>query len=57
MTRKHFTAIAATVKNMLISDEDRFQVATDLADTLAEFNPHFDRDRFIEACKRYTCKW
>jgi len=45
MTRKHFTAIAEALKAEAASPE----VVATMASTLARFNPHFDRARFIEA--------
>jgi len=45
MTRKHFRAIAETLKAQKASPE----LVADMATTLAAFNGHFDRQRFIEA--------
>jgi hypothetical protein len=50
MTRKHFKAIADTIKNLQVSDEDRKQIATAFAFTCDGFNNHFNLDKFIEAC-------
>ena len=49
MTRKHFEAIAATVRDYLPAGPERDAFTVALASTLAGFNPRFDRDRFIEA--------
>ncbi|MCH7502577.1 MAG: hypothetical protein IIA10_04405 [Proteobacteria bacterium] len=56
MTRKHFNAIAETIRYQAsVSDADERRVianlAAELAGTLAQFNPHFDRGRFIAACE------
>lgn len=55
MTRKHFEAIAkafrkrydgapATAKGQIV------MTAEDVADALGDFNPNFDRQRFLTAC-------
>ena len=50
MTRKHFEAIAATIKALDLTDSERSHVAESFADMLAAFNDLFDRQRFIRAC-------
>lgn len=56
MTRKHFAAIANTIKTRLEnvdSDTERLLIrdlANDLASELAGFNPNFNRSRFLSAC-------
>lgn len=50
MTRKHFEAIAATIKSADMGSVERSKLARDMASTLKEMNPNFDRSRFIEAC-------
>jgi hypothetical protein len=45
MSRKHFEAIAQSLRRSHASQE----VIEGMADTLAGFNPMFDRARFIEA--------
>jgi hypothetical protein len=50
MSRKHFEAIAASLKQ---SNAPRHVVEA-MADTLAGFNPMFDRQRFIEAATPQT---
>ena len=57
MTRKHFEAIAAAMrKNKPASKAGLhvFQWVSDceeLADVFEQFNPNFDRQRFLDACK------
>ena len=50
MTRKHFEAIAATIKETKLSTMDRVVFSNRIADTLAETNPRFDRALFLKAC-------
>jgi hypothetical protein len=50
MTRKHFEAIAATIKETKLSSMDRVVFSNRMADTLAETNPRFNRALFLEAC-------
>jgi hypothetical protein len=61
MTRKHFVAIAAAVKENHdmpgVTDKDKeiyrlavADVAKSLADTLRQSNGAFDRCRFLRAC-------
>jgi len=50
MTRKHFEAIAETIRNSNIGDDATAQIAYDLANTLERFNPNFDKHRFLKAC-------
>ena len=50
MTRKHFEAIAATIKNTKLSKPGRLALAHNMADTLAGANPRFNRTLFLEAC-------
>ena len=52
MTRKHFEAIAATIKNIPFTDEqDREIAACRLADEVcAPANPNFKRALFLHAC-------
>ena len=45
MTKKHFEAIA----NTLNANRASMELVLDMADTLAETNPRFDRDLFIKA--------
>lgn len=52
MTRKHFTAIAETIRFLDLPRAQRRVVAHDMALTLSGFNGNFDRDRFIEACMK-----
>lgn len=57
MTRKHFAAVAADIKeNVEAADGNTDairtlrQLAGDLARTFKLFNPNFDRVRFLTAC-------
>jgi hypothetical protein len=50
MSRKDFVLIAATIKALAISPEDRKRVAEDFAYTLRTTNPNFNRTRFLTAC-------
>ena len=50
MTRKHFAAIAETIKNTKLAKMDRVVFSNRMADTLAETNPRFRRDLFLKAC-------
>jgi hypothetical protein len=45
MSRKHFEAIAQSLRRSHATHE----VIEQMADTLAGFNPMFDRARFVEA--------
>ena len=48
MTKKHFIAAAAIVRD---SDADvRQALAGAFIDLFGEFNPRFDRERFLVAC-------
>jgi hypothetical protein len=56
MTRKDYQAIAVIISSL--ADKYQFddgrhvvsEVASDLADMMAEDNPRFDRQRFLDAC-------
>lgn len=50
MTRKHFELIAATVRTLPLSYEERALVAAAFAERLASQNARFDRARFLRAC-------
>ena len=54
MTRKHFEAIAATIKHADLSKAARARMAADMATTCAEHHRggfySFDRARFLAAC-------
>jgi hypothetical protein len=50
MSRKDFVLIAATIKALAISPEDRKRVAEDFAYTLRTTNANFKRERFLAAC-------
>jgi hypothetical protein len=49
MTRKHFVAIAKVIASLPLTPEDNQIVAERFASELAQFNPMFDRARFIAA--------
>jgi len=50
MTRMHFEAIAATIKETKLSSMDRVVFSNRMADTLAETSPGFNRALFLKAC-------
>jgi hypothetical protein len=49
MTKKDYVLIAENIK-AYVSELDRRALANAMAIRLAEDNPRFDRDRFLEAC-------
>lgn len=49
MTRQHFEAIAATIKNSRIDGSAKLVIASELASTLIRFNSRFEAGRFIRA--------
>jgi hypothetical protein len=60
MTKKHFEALAlglASVRPNVWADspvnEDWQACVNVVSDTCEMFNPHFDRDRFMDACRTY----
>jgi len=54
MTKKHFEAIAATIKNAELSQAARKRIARDMATTCAEQHRgsyySFDTEKFLTAC-------
>lgn len=46
MSRKHFRAVAEALKET----KAPFDVCYKMAQTLAQFNGQFDRNKFMEAC-------
>jgi hypothetical protein len=53
MTRKHFVAIAATLKTLRDTSDNTDSVdeaARAIAGVCAESNSRFDRARFLQAC-------
>lgn len=52
-TRKHFQMIAEVIFEQDASNDltgaQMFKLAEDFADTLAQYNPRFDRERFLAA--------
>lgn len=49
MTRKHFEAIARRIREIPALPA-RTVAAVAMADVCREFNPLFDRERFLRAC-------
>lgn len=49
MTRKHFEEIARQIERTLRGPA-QVKLAYRLADSFENFNPYFDRDRFLTAC-------
>jgi hypothetical protein len=49
MTKKHFEAIAKTIKEQG-ADPQAFQIVEALAELFGTFNPLFDAERFLDAC-------
>ncbi|MCK9602017.1 MAG: hypothetical protein M0R06_23430 [Sphaerochaeta sp.] len=51
MSKKHFQALAETVKGLqVLREDDRYFVALALADMCQGFNARFSRARFLDAC-------
>lgn len=53
MTKKHFVAIAAAIRENLDSTSDKDvveQMARNIANVCASTNGQFDRGRFLRAC-------
>lgn len=50
MTKKHFEAIALVVSR-IGNTAIRLDLAADLAELFAGWNPRFDMHRFLDACK------
>jgi hypothetical protein len=50
MTKKHFKIVAEAVSN-IYPRSDRWMIASHLANSFEIEFPHFDRDRFIAACR------
>lgn len=50
MTRQDFQRIADTLRTSGEGPETIRRLADRFADTLAETNPRFDRERFLDAC-------
>jgi len=53
MTRKHFQAIADTIKGLRheLSKEDADKIAKEFARMCKGFNGRFDEGRFLQACE------
>lgn len=52
MSRKHFSAIAETLRTTIENSDIRLTVAREMSRTLVSFNSNFDKARFIEACMK-----
>lgn len=50
MTKKHFEAIAAVLKDAKDATNGQSYIAGRLADYFASQNPRFDKARFLRAC-------
>lgn len=50
MSRKHFIAIAESIKFSQVDADAKKQMAKNLASALASTNPAFNRERFLDAC-------
>ena len=50
MQKRHFEAIAEVIRSTDGDKETLREIAARLAETLAGFNPTFDRHRFLTAC-------
>ena len=48
--RRHYEAIAATIRDTMIPLLHREFIARNFAATFAADNPRFDRARFLKAC-------
>ena len=48
LQHRHFSTIAAIIATM---EPNRIKTAQHFADNLIKTNPHFDRERFLSACK------
>ncbi len=54
MTKKHFVAIAAAIKELWENSDNVDavdEVARAIADVCADSNPRFNRARFLSACR------
>jgi len=55
MTKKHFIALAAYMRNTRKSLARNVYIVLchDMAELCANYNPDFNRDKFLEACGLY----
>jgi hypothetical protein len=51
MTKKHFEAIAKTIKEQG-ANPNPWEITEALAELFATFNPLFDSERFLDACSQ-----
>ena len=54
LTRQHFQLVANLLRDNVKPNTlplDYEQICANAASKLSEYNPHFDRDRFIDACQ------
>lgn len=47
---RHFSTVAAIIKNMSVTADVRHEIAQEFATALASTNPRFDRQHFLAAC-------
>lgn len=50
MTRKHFEAFAAMVRQLNLSPTQKEELISSMINTLRQLNPRFDSRRFRDAC-------
>lgn len=50
MTRKHYIAIAAAIRDVTEEGLGTYALAVDLARIFKGDNPNFDQQKFIDAC-------
>ena len=51
MTRKHFKAIAETIKNLkTLSGQDKKDLINELSSVFYDLNTNFDKEIFVKAC-------
>lgn len=51
MTKKHFKAIAETIKNLkTLSGQDKKDLINELSSVFIDLNPRFDKPVFVKAC-------
>ena len=50
-TKRHFEQTAKLIRESGLSLEDRFTITCEFARMFRDFNPRFNNERFIDACK------